>query len=239
MSSKIKDKIEKLYKKAQSAEDIGSLEEAAIFMTKAQELLVQYNLELSDLNLEGEKQEAIRERVDLKEYHKWSKVDGDWLLRLYNVVSIFNFCKVVAHGTHAVSIVGEEQNVDMVKYICANIVPTVKSLRAKAWKQYEGFEKMNAFKRGYYRGAVSGLHTKLAEQRETEKAKYAGLTGLMVTSGKLVDQKMAELFGSLGRKRSTRLSAASGTAQGYQDGKNLQINKGVSGSSRSASRLLN
>lgn len=231
MSSKIKEKIEKLFRKAESAEKIGSLEEAAIFSSKAQELLVQYNLEMSELDLGETKQEAIGFYVDLKARYGLNKTDGDWLIRLYSTISQFNFCKIVTKGNIGLTIVGEEHNIDMVDYICSNLIPTIKQLRLKAWKEYNGTEKTNTFKRGYYRGAVSGIHAKLREQRDRDSIKYEGLPGLILVSEKLVDEKMRELFPNLGVRRSRNLQGASGLTRGYADGKNIQINKGVSGRS--------
>ena len=53
---KIKSRIEKMLKKAQSAKEIGSLHEAEVFSNTANKLLMQYNLSMSDIDM-GEKRE--------------------------------------------------------------------------------------------------------------------------------------------------------------------------------------
>lgn len=237
--SKIKERIEKLFRKARSAEEIGSLEEAATFTAKAQELLVQYNLELSDLEIDGEQgPEIIRVTVELKDRYGWAKTDGDWLIRLHNAIAHFNFCKLISHSHTYISLIGEQHNIDMVEYICSNVIPTIKALRLKAWREYTGTEKTNTFKRGYYRGAVSGLFTKLHEQRKAEEAKYSGLTGLIVRNDEAIQEKTSELFPNLKTRTTRRLRGSTGLSQGFQDGKNIQINKGVGGRS-SNTKMLN
>lgn len=234
-TEKIKDKIAKLWKKSESAEKMGSLHEAEAFMTKAQELIQQYNLELADLKLEDEKEvnNCIVETIDTIEDHGWSKTDGPWLIDLYCRVARFYFCKGVIAGSNnnkrmRVHLVGEAHNIDMVKYVVASVVPTVKRLRLQRWKEYQGYEKQNTFKRGYYSGAVSGFYQKLYDQQQASKEKYTGLTGLIVLSERLVDEKAAEEF-NLVYKKKRSLSGMGGTNAGFKDGKNLNVNKGVGG----------
>jgi len=242
---KVKDKIEKLFRKAESAGEMGSLDEAAAFTAKAQAILTKYNLDMADIKVEQDGNTCEGERNDLKEKHGWTKTDGDWLIKLYSTISRHNFCKIVVHKMYKstepmITIIGEPHNIEMVKYICSHLVPKIKQLRLQRWKEYNGYEKTNAFKRGYYRGAVQGINAKLVEQRDNDKSKYTGLQGLIVLSDALVDEKMAELFSNLtngGRSRS--LSGASGAMAGYKDGKNMNINKGVGASDSSSGRLLN
>lgn len=230
---KIKSKIEKLYAKAESATDIGSIEEAQAFMAKVQEMLTEYNLELSDLNKgKPEVNGCIRELIDLAELHGWSKTDGDWLIYLYNTLARFNFCKIIIYGVngpkiHKIYMIGEPHNIEMIKYIASNVVPKIKKLRLQRYKEYSGPDKPNAFKRSYYRGVAHGIKAKLQEQRDLDKQKHAGYQGLMVLSEKLVDEKIAEEFSRLKSKKASTLSASSAQARGLVDGKNININQGL------------
>lgn len=240
---KIKEKIVKLQRKAESAESIGNLDEAEIFITKVQELLQQYNLEMSDIQTEEEQMVNIeREDIDFKSTHGWAKTDSNWLHILYHWVSKYNFCKFVGDGNTKNPggwIIGEEHNRDMVKFICAQVVPVVKRLRKERWREYQGHEKTNAFKRGYYRGAVAGFRDKMREQEEASKAKFEGMAGLMVLNEKLVDEKTAEYFGRLRKTSQRGLKGQSGRQSGYQDGKKINVKQGVGSGSRPAGNLLN
>lgn len=232
----VKSKVEKLFKKAESAKELGSLEEAATFMAKAQEILMKYNLEKSELNLGDEENSPIEiGQVDLKDSHGWVKTEGQWLFGLFNTVARNNFCKVVKVGDHQVKIIGEENNMDVVKFMVANIVPKIRELEKKRWGEYHGPDKRGAFRRAYLAGAVHGIHIKLTEQQATDKEKYSGLQGIIVLQDQLVDEKMAEAFGRLRKSRSRRLSSGSGAMQGRRDGKNLKLDPGVKGGSKGSS----
>ena len=236
----IKSKIEKLFNKAESAKEMGSLQEAEIFMAKAQDILMKYNVDKSQLNLGFEQgNPCLVDRLNMPDLHGWSKSDGKWLIRLYNYVAVNNFCKVVAHGNFTLSIIGEPANVDVVKYMVANIVPKIKQLRLKAWKEYNGPEKTNSFKRGYYAGAATGIYTKLRDLMEANKAKYDGLEGIIKMHNVVVDEKTADEFGRLRSSKSRKLSSVSGFNQGHSDSKGISINKGVGGSRQSGPLKLN
>lgn len=239
-SEAIKSKIEKLFNKAESAKEIGSLKEAEIFMAKAQDILMKFNIDKSQLNLGFEQGNpcVVDKYINLKDLHGWSKTDGKWLQRLYHFVAINNFCKSVSSGNYLVTLIGEPANVDVVKYMVANIVPKIKQLRLRAWKEYHGPEKTNSFKRGYYAGAASGIYTKLRDLREENKAKYNGLEGIIKMHDVVVDEKTAEEFGRLTNSKSRRLSSVNGFNKGHSDSKGISINKGVGGSKQSGPKMI-
>jgi len=231
----IKSKIEKLFNKAESAKELGSLAEAEMFMAKAQDILMKYNIDKGDLNLGFEQGNPciVDKYLNMKDLHGWSKTDGRWLLQLYSYVGRFNFCKVVSHGTNLITIIGEPVNVDTIKYMVANIVPKIKQLRGKAWREYHGPEKTNSFKRGYYAGAASGIFAKLRDQQEANKVKFSGLEGIIKLHNVMVDEKTAETFNSLRSAKGRQLSSVSGFNRGHSDSKGISLNKGVSGSNSS------
>lgn len=236
----VKTKVEKLFKKAESAKELGSLQEAEAFMAKAQEILLKHNIEKSQLNLSDEEESPVEYlRFSLDEHFNFIKTEGQWLISLLNVVARNNFCKVVKNGNTHATIIGEQDNMDVVLYMVANIVPKIRGLEKQRWKEYNGFDKRGAFRRGYLAGAVHGIHLKLQEQRKKDTDKYEGLTGIVVLKDQLVDEKMAEIFGKLRTSRTRRLSSSSGAAQGQADGKNLKLNKGLSGKKSNNTKYLN
>lgn len=240
---KVKDKIEKLFRKAESAGELGSLEEAAIFAAKANEILTKHNLEMADINLETDINSCEGDRVFVKDEHGWSKTDSDWLIKLYGTICRYNFCKIVIHTMirgQDCTIIGEPHNIEMVKYVVSHLVPKIKQLRLRRWKEYHGYEKTNAFKRSYFRGAVMGIELKLREQRLADEVKYDGLPGLVVLTNKLIDEKMAELFKNLKYgSRGRGLSGHDGGSLGVADGKRMSINRGIGAGNGSSGRLLN
>lgn len=234
----IEEKIAKLFRKAESAEEIGSMEEAMIFVAKANELLTKYNLDKGDINLEEERDNIDYQEVVWSYRYKHSKVDGDWIIHMYNVVAKFHYCKVIAHPgsprfniPHSLTVFGEQQNIDMVIFVCTQLIETAKELVKKNWKEYHGPEKRNKFRRGYYIGFVAGIHEKLQEQRkqqEQDKPKQMG--ALIVMTDKLVNQKVEEKYPNIKKASNSRkTSSQHGSMAGFRDGKRTNIKKGIDG----------
>lgn len=226
---KIKTRIENLFKKAKSADQIGSIEEAAAFMAKAQELLLKYNLQESELNLgENKVNEVGHEFIDLKESHKWNKSQGDWLIRLYNYVSIYNFGKIITRGSAGLTLFGEEHNRDMIKYMILNVIPQIKSLEKRAWKEYAGTDKRGAFRRGYYRGAGNGIHHILSDEHLKNKGEYHKMTAMVKVMTADLDEKVSELFPRLGKRKGSNYNSIAGGIKGSQDASKIKLQKGIS-----------
>lgn len=257
----IKLKIEKLLRKAESANELGSLSEAEAFMAKANEMMAKHNIELAELKTEESGNTCIVEKVPVGDLHNWSKTQSTWIQKMYSVVAKFTFCDIVWHDgwdyrkyytqddpkratayvKPSVTLVGEPHNIEMVKYMCSFLIPVVKRLQSKRWKEVQHIsrEKKNAFMRGYYLGAVQGIASKLRFQQAENEKTYEGLPGLIKVNEVALQEKKVEAFPNLTKVRSSRLSGVNAAALGREDGKNININKGVSeGSSSISSRLL-
>ena len=221
---KIKSRIEKMLRKADSAKEIGSLHEAELFAKTANKLLMEYNLSMSDINL-GENKQII-EGVGLE--LKYNKSDGDWKVRLYSIIAKFNLCRVIKLGQSTkIVIFGEQYNVDLVMYVSSQLENTIKSLCSQRWKEYGGLEKKNTFKRAYYIGAVNGIYSKLKEQQVELQNEMIGVTALVKTNEIAIAEKVNTMFNNIRIGTSRRLSGQDGAFLGYKDGKNMQIHKGL------------
>lgn len=237
---KIKLKLEKLLAKAESAREIGSLQEAEIFMQKVNSLLTEYNLKKEDIRVKtgNPKDELVFVDIWLKEEHGWGKTDGMWMIAMYNVISVHNYCRMVrimTHGTQneLVRVFGEPHNIDTVRYLANFIIATGKHLHKERWKAYRtsgGREKKNAFKRGYFTGLVYGIQVKLEEQQEQDEAKWEGVTALVRTNELALTEKVEETLGETSKQHHKKLTSESGLIMGTRDGQEMQINKGISNS---------
>ena len=221
---KIKSRIEKMLKKAQSAKEIGSLHEAEVFSNTANKLLMQYNLSMSDINM-GEKRENIgNTNLELKT----NRTEGDWLFRLYSVISKYNLCKAIRiTNTNKVIIFGEKLNVDTVLYITSNLQEAIKRLCSERWSTYNGIEKKNTFKRGYYIGAVKGIAQKLHQQSQEMSKEMIGMTSLVKTNKLALRDKVQARFNNVKSSGPKRLSSNDGLLMGMADGRRMQVNKGI------------
>jgi len=111
--SHILDKIKKLLALSTSSNP----NEAASAAAKAQALLAQYNLELSQVEAHGgEASDYGQQDVAVGGVSRWRKT-------LMLVLARPNFCAVVSYkGTERVSIVGEPHNLEAVKYLYKYLV---------------------------------------------------------------------------------------------------------------------
>lgn len=231
---KITEKIQKLLNKSESAREIGNLEEAEAFAQKVNELLIQYNLTVHDLKGNEPKDNIDTNYIDLE----FGKTEGDWVIKLYNCIAKFNLCRVISiKGTSKIMLIGDPYNQEIVVYTCVHLKHTIKSLRAKRYKEYFGPEKKNTYYRAYSQGAVNGIWDKLQAQKYEMERQNNNITALVVTNDALLDTKVKEIFGETKSAKSRKLSGADGGSQGYVDGRNMNINKGIKGSNNAQTKL--
>lgn len=238
---KVTEKIRKLLAKSESAKETGSIQEAEIFALKAQELLLQYNLSQHDIN-KPEESPIIMEKIDLNDFEKVAKTEGDWILSLFIELSRYNLCKSIIignRGDNRLYIFGERHNIDIVKYLHDQLRVKIKRLSLEAWKEYKGLEKRNTFLRGYKKGVVMGIKTKLYDQQQAQMKKYEGMPGLVKVNTEAINKTVAREIGPLGKSRSRTLSGQEGKEKGYRDGYNMNINKGISNRASNSQKLLN
>lgn len=239
--NKMIDKIKKLLAKSDSAKELGNTAEAETYAMKVQELLIQHNLEMADLK-EEEKSEIIMEVMDLKDIFNIGKSEGPWITQLIGTLAMYNLCRIIIIGRmsgNKIYIFGEEHNIEVVKYMHDQIVTKVKKLSLKAWSEYRGMEKRNTFLRGYKSGVVIGITSKLREQQANQMNQYEGMTGLVkVNDHKLNDRINMEFGGGLGTAKNRRLSGQDGSNRGFQDGKNMNLSKGIGRSSGNSQKLI-
>lgn len=240
--------IKALLQLSEKQGDAGSIAEAESAAAKATQLMLEYNLEMHQLGGDKSDIDGVRAKINDRQ----NKTDGDFVLRMYSCIAQFNFCKVI-HFTNkkdlgSVGIIGTKVNMEMVCYISDQLIERLKILEKQKWKQWEVFtdQKRNAFRRGYYQGAVDGIQYKLHLQREYEKQQQEIIAGerrlaqgftegsensLILFSDKnsqLIQEFIDSQIGELDPARKKRiLKAQDAKGLGYRDGKNMDINKGL------------
>ena len=107
---------QKLFAQAESAKEIGNLEEAAAFAAKIQELLQQHNLSMSDV--ENHQHSDAKPISEQKLSYGSTKSDGTWEIDLMSAVCQYNWCDYIWYNrTQVHLIIGKEENVEVVKYL--------------------------------------------------------------------------------------------------------------------------
>ncbi|QQO97196.1 hypothetical protein M1M30_gp010 [Maribacter phage Colly_1] len=156
MENTLIEKLSKLLKKAESAKELGSLDEANMFMAKVQELCTKHQLEMSEVRDFNEKPKITTTREQAKAYNEkhgygfghpdrkaasaidWQTngLEGHWNLTLIDILAEHNLCKALFGQTYATStLIGTEENIEIVKYLYAVIKPIILDLAKAEWKK--------------------------------------------------------------------------------------------------------
>jgi len=163
------EKITALIKKAESAQEIGSLNEANIFMAKAQELIAKYNVDKSKLGAKNESLYAFSEEV------KATPGEPQWERQLAAVIGHYSFCNVLRNRewkkkryvTQTIQFVGDGQNVQCCVFLFNFVRTQILSLSRKHWHSVSGdYPQKSRQKiiRYFLIGAVAGLQEKLSDK---------------------------------------------------------------------------
>lgn len=224
----ILEKVKKLLAKA-NAQGV-SEEEAQIFTNKANELLIKYNLSITQVSDIGGKTRVTQDFITLGDYA--GKTDGDWVQLLLNALAKANFCDyltLVDFNKKQGTLIGRKENLEVLKYMFEYLYGTIKSLESKTWKSYLGNEKRNAFKRGFYRGCVIRIATRLRENMEKvvqEEAQVNNQTNaLILVRNTEVKEFKETAYPDASQRKTTKLSGLNGRQLGDIAGRNISLNK--------------
>ena len=169
-------KIKKLFNHAKGAKKIGSLAEAENAMLKVNKILMDYNLSLEDLNLhEKEKENLIHVFIPGTEVKFKPDNEGDWVILLYFIISDINMCQGVSHAENGFTIIGQEHNIEITKFLCSQLLPRITQLanvEVELYALVTGHDHpilKRRFRKDFLMGVVRGIGNKLFMQREELK----------------------------------------------------------------------
>lgn len=214
-------KLKKLQRLYEGAKAINSEAEAANAAAKIQNLLTQYNLSMADLDSvadDSQKSSVTEDQLD----DRWSrKTGGVWdQLLLYGICK-YNFCYTIVSQKHTSRItsggrlvyevrrkfivIGEQQNIEVVKWLFTVLSRQLYELSKKRYKEYladdlqalirsfTGEKRMSPakFHRSYLAGAAKGVQDRLKEERDRELQAQVQVNALVLRT----DQKIERLRG--------------------------------------------
>ena len=214
---------------------IGECESAA---RRVQELLLKYNLKLSDVtDRQGKRGKKSFSKNFFSLAGKQKAHDSDWVARLVNVICRHNMSQAILVPVMGrVMIVGEEHNIEVILYLVDFLIPRIEESCKKAWSEYNYYmqdtgEKRNTFRRGFLLGCVGGIDVKLTEQENELYQANNSMLGMIKVNTDDLNKFIEETFGSQVKENDSkngqlRKSSVSQVI-GYQAGKNMEINKGI------------
>lgn len=188
--------------------------EAQAAMLKAQKLMAEHNLDMTQFqDKPQEKKEAITEYF--RGYH-----NTNWAISLARVICDNFRCNLLRAPGYGLVFIGLKEDVAICKAVFSFAAQVLDKNMAKLRRQYR---KQNLPTDGisgdYAAGFIAGLRDKYKEQ--VEKNNW----GLILVKDALVEQKTKDLTNPRGKPHSGKKLNRSGDmglyTKGYQDGKNL------------------
>lgn len=207
---------------AERIESQGEVEAASAAINR---VITEYNIDLNDLDT-SQKPKIVEVDFDLG----MEKNEGQWVLDLWSALTKYNYCgfilfKVkVGYGAH---IIGTEANIEMIKMTVDKLIPIGRHLGNRSFLQYEGSEKRNTFLRGFYKGFVFGIRTKLDEQRKQMEAENNKMTALVISNKGEIEKFINAHHSGLTLRKANSVSGFEGFKKGYQEGQKVHLGKEI------------
>jgi hypothetical protein len=210
-SEKILTRIKNLLSLASSS----NIHEAELATQKANELLLRYNLDHT--NIEHEQDEFYVEQL-CRQTKASSK-----LRCISNILKHFLVKPILSFGRKTVSleVTGTKLNIELAQYLYDFLDKELEKswLQTKKEKNYKGVQYKNAFYQGVSRGFEDKMKTVSSKLNNNDK------NALILIKNDL-DKKFNQVYTNLRSSRST-ISSNEALNDGYQKGKTLTINKGI------------
>jgi len=139
----ILDKIKKIYNKANSARQIGSLEEANSMFAAMHKIMARHDIEIADV-----KSHDLDPGSRIFETNDGARYDYTYQRVLWGVIAECNNCKSVYVAYYKkMYLVGRKRDIEMVEYIYSIALRTFSDICKKSWKSRVEKEKNAALKR--------------------------------------------------------------------------------------------
>ena len=236
---KIIEKVKKLHAKAQSAEEMGSMEEAQVFAAKVKEMMDNHKLSMSDIAYKDYSEADIEtEVIRWSNYgHKDVSKRELWTSKFLGVVCEYNSCRYRVYvGSNACIIYGRRDDIEAIKVLLAVLIPVCIRLEGRAYhiKYHDVHDNyprnmwksmLKGFRISWKIGFIDGVLEALEEQSKASQAKalaQGGNYALVRLSGaiKAVDSYIQANCNSNRTVKSTRNSYNNdGYHRGHKEGK--------------------
>ena len=217
------EKIKKLIAHQKSAQEMGSVKEAEAFAKKVQNLLDKYNVSLEDIPLDQVKNDMFELRMKTT-IPSVSDVLG------YSVMSSiaqWNWCKAYKVGAKYTIIIGLKVNTEVCQWVYETVLPIFINEGKKAFKESKTKVGLDTFQREFIEGCATGLYSKLKAERGEFEKKFLNCSALIVRNDKAIEEFVIEQYGGSKKGRAKTIKRGDAYYQGYETGKNVEINKRI------------
>jgi len=233
-------KIKKLMALSKSSNE----NEAASAAAKAQELLLKYNVELSQVENVSLDREDTRLVSEFKELFGLNVIQ--WKRDLAFSVAKANMCKGVSSG-RGMYFLGKKHNIEIVEFLYETIVRDLERIAEEKWKQIlalrdmqSQFPQLNLFtdyslmhvhgktwKASFYVGAVKTVKERLEENLTELQVDNPNLSALITTEDVRLQNFFRQQFPSTTKVHGASASYRAAYESGRIAGREVQFKRGV------------
>lgn len=167
VASNVMDLIAKLYRKAESAKELGSLAEAEAFASKVSQLLLEHKLEMSDIDLsEQDKTEPVG-----AEYWRGTKRRRvPWEIELATILARYHFCRIFTPvKSNDILWVGRPSDRQVAMFLFTTLIRELERIQNREYVKiyYRGTDLAAGFREGFRRGALNAISKRLYDLRKS------------------------------------------------------------------------
>ena len=223
-------RIKKLMRHAESAKKLGSLEEAETFSAKVEELMLEYNIELSQVALDDKEGEFDKWMYGEKVSYKDNQAGQRWRLNLVEVLCKYNFCNYTWNArSHTFRVYGRMENVDTVVWMYNFLSIGLLRLAQEAHVKRDTMDQVMygqnrySFLKDWLVGAVVGLDRKFRLQRE-KSAHAEQIGGLVLFNKEALAKFLKTPDPKVKAVKMKTINVGSAYGKGIEAGENYNIN---------------
>jgi hypothetical protein len=194
--------------------------EASLATAKAQELLAQYNIELSQIQ--------TSEPASPYEQTALSTGSRVWRRQLLGVIARHNFCDTVYDSEEKQTmLIGERHNSEVVQYLYTYLVRLLESMATEAYRQSTSHLPAITWKDSFYAGALRSINQRLREQQSQFAATSSECRSLVVVKSEELQEVVHRFHPNLRTGRAKAVVRCDGYYNGIKAGRTVALNQAL------------
>jgi hypothetical protein len=217
--------------------------EAAVAAAKLSEMLIKYNLDLSDI---PEASRPVDPFANVATDNEGKRL-ADWRIDLASAIARANLCKIVISGSR-LQWLGRQSNIEVAQFIYETTARDLQNICDALWYAIRDLLKDDptanlmhgkTWKHDFMTGAAFGVKDKLQQERQRWEQENANVTALIVTNDRelaIYTRSQYPSLSSSGRGGMSRGGNAFGL--GRETGRNVQFKTGVGAGGSNAQRRI-
>lgn len=193
--------------------------EAALAAAKAQELLMQHNLTMSQVQTQ-----------EPSSYERSTVQTGKrvWRRLLLTTIAQNNFCESIYNVTQHISVlIGETHNIEVVTYLYQYLIGQLEPMAVAAHQRSIAPVHGKTWFDSFYMGAVNSIHERLEAQKREMEAASNDCRALVVSKDAELKTAVMKFFPNVRNGGTKRVRSADGYFEGVEAGNRVALNKAI------------